>query len=470
MSTLEPSPEEQRRILEHVAALVADHAAGIARLPVGARADRAAVRKMIGAVDVETATDADVVIDRVVMLLTEGMVHTGHPRYFGLFNPAPSFMGIVADLIVAAFNPQLAAWSHAPGPVETEAGTIEYLARRCGLVSPVGGSFTSGGAEANASALHLALTRAIPDMATAGLAAAGVQPTLYASSESHLAWLKIAHVSGIGRDAVRLVPTDARLRMDPDALRLLISEDTAAGRRPVLVVGTAGTTSAGVIDPLDELATIAADHGCLFHVDAAWAGALVLSDRLRPHLAGIERADSVTIDPHKWMSVPMGAGAFITVHPGLLAETYRVETHYMPDRVEETVDPYTHSVQWSRRFAGLKVFLTLATVGREGYAAQVEHDTRLGDRLREGLAATGWSVRNDTPLPVVCFADPGRLRDDEHHRRIADGVVGSGDAWLSTTVIGGEPCLRACICSHRTTDADVDALVGLLAAARTGGA
>jgi len=468
MSILEPSPEEQRRILEHVAGFIVDHAAGIARLPVAVRADRDAIRRQLDAVGVETATDAGVVIDRVVALLTDGMVHTGHPRYFGLFNPAPSFMGIVAELIVAAFNPQLAAWSHAPAAVEMEAWTIDYLAGRCGLDGPVGGSFTSGGAEANASALHLALTRAIPDMATAGLAAAGVRPTLYASSESHLAWLKIAHVSGVGRDAVRLVPTDARMRMDPDALRRLMAEDTAAGHRPVLIVGTAGTTSAGVVDPLTELAGIAADYGCLFHVDAAWAGAAVLSDRLRPHLAGIERADSVTIDPHKWMSVPMGAGAFITAHPGLLAESYRVETSYMPDRVEATVDPYTHSIQWSRRFAGLKVFLTLATVGREGYSAQLEHDTRLGDRLREGLVATGWSVRNHTPLPVVCFADPYRLGDDEHHRRIAADVVESAAAWLSTTVIGGEPCLRACICSHRTTDGDVDALVIRLAAARTG--
>ncbi len=242
---------------------------------------------------------------------------------------------------------------------------------------PRRGSFTSGGAEANASALHLALSRAIPDMATAGLAAPGVRPTLYASSESHLAWLKIAHVSGVGRDAVRLVPTDARLRMDPDALRRLMAEDTAAGHRPVLIVGTAGTSSAGVVDPLTELAGIAADYGCLFHVDAAWAGAAVLSDRLRPH------------------------------------------------------------------------------------------DTRLGPAPR-GLLATGWSVRNHTPLPVVCFADPYRLGDDEHHRRIAADVVESAAAWLSTTIIGGEPCLRACICSHRTTDGDVDALVTRLAAARTG--
>src|ERR671910_2490083 len=168
-----------------------------------------------------------------------------------ILEPSPEEQRRILEY-VAGFIPQLAAWSHVPAAVEMEAWTIDYLAGRCGLDGPVGGSFTSGGAEANASALHLALTRAIPDMATAGLAAPGVRPTLYASSESHLAWLKIAHVSGVGRDAVRLVPTDARMRMDPDALRRLMAEDTAAGHRPVLIVGTAGTTSAGVVDPADR--------------------------------------------------------------------------------------------------------------------------------------------------------------------------------------------------------------------------
>src|SRR5690606_20302208 len=176
----------------------------------------------------------------------------------------------------------------------------------------------------------------------------------------------------------------------------------------------------------------------------------------------------VTIDPHKWLSMPMGTGAFLTRHAGLLAETYAVETSYMPERVGAAADPYTHSVQWSRRFAGLELFLTLATVGREGYAAQLERDVRLGDRLRAGLAASGWAVVNETPLPVVCFADRARPGDAEHHRRIAAEVVDGGGAWISTTAVAGQPCLRACVTSHRTTERDVDALVDMVAAARAG--
>lgn len=468
MSLLEPPPDEQRRILDHVADLVIRHGAAIGDRPVTGGADRRTILDRLSGFDPEAPADPAEVVDRLVALLGDGMVHTGHPRYFGLFNPAPSFMGIVGELVAAAFNPQLAAWSHAPAAVEIESWTLAYLARRCGLGEDAGGSFTSGGAEANATALHLALTRAVPGLATVGLGGAGVRPTLYASAESHLAWLKIAHVSGLGREAVRLVPVDGRLRMDPAELRRLLARDVRDGHLPVLVVATAGTTSAGVVDPLADLAEIAAGSGCLLHVDAAWAGAAVLSDRLRPHLAGIERADSVTIDPHKWLSMPMGTGAFVTRHAGLLAETYAVETSYMPERVGAAADPYTHSVQWSRRFAGLKLFLTLATVGREGYAAQLERDVRLGDRLRAGLAASGWAVVNETPLPVVCFADRARPGDAEHHRRIAAEVVDGGGAWISTTAVAGQPCLRACVTSHRTTERDVDALVDMVAAARAG--
>ncbi len=314
--------------------------------------------------------------------------------------------------------------------------------------------------------MHLALTRALPQAGEIGLARTGVEPTVYASAESHLAWLKIAQVTGIGRRSVRLVPVDRELRMDLAALRELIDEDRAAGRLPVLVVGTAGTTSAGAVDPLEELSSIATTAGASFHVDAAWAGAVALSDSLRGHLAGIERADSVTLDPHKWLSVPMGAGIFLTRHPELLARTYGVATHYMPDPVDTAPDPYTHSVQWSRRFAGLKLFATLATVGRSGYAAQLEHDVALGDRLRTGLASDEWRIVSSTPLPVVCFADPARPDDLAHHEALAARVVAGGEVWISSTVVAGEPCLRACITSHRTTADDVDALVRLLRAAR----
>jgi glutamate/tyrosine decarboxylase-like PLP-dependent enzyme len=181
-------------------------------------------------------------------------------------------------------------------------------------------------------------------------------------------------------------------------------------------------------------------------------------------LEGIERADSVTVDAHKWLSAPMGAGVFLTRHSRDLTSTFRVAAGYMPSA--ESTDPYLTSAQWSRRFIGLKVFMSLAAAGRAGYAAQIERDCRLGDLLRERLRDGGWQVVNETPLPVVCFVPPGAAPDAAELARIAAAVEGSGEAWISVAGLDGRPALRACIISHRTTEADVDALLDSLERAR----
>jgi glutamate/tyrosine decarboxylase-like PLP-dependent enzyme len=417
-------------------------------------------------VDADQPWSADEVIDWCVGLLSEATVHTTSPMYFGLFNPTPSFMGIIGDLLTATYNPQLAAWSHAPAAAEVEAWLIRYLGQRIGLGDNAAGSFTSGGAEANATALHLALTRSFPAFGEDGLRAVEADPVVYASAECHHAWLKIAHVCGVGRNAVRFVPVDEDLKMSVASLRELLKRDRRDGRQPVLVIATAGTTSAGSIDPMREVAEAAREYEAFFHVDAAWAGAAVLSDGLRRHLAGIEQADSVTVDAHKWLSVPMGAGMFITRHRDFLLDTYRVSTAYMPTVVDTTIDPYTSSNQWSRRFIGLKLFATLMAAGRQGYAEQLEHDVRMADQLRQGLTADGWQVLNRTPFPLVCFGDPSRPGDAVYHQRVVDRVVASGQGWISTTELAGRPAIRACITSHRTTANHTDALVQLLHDAR----
>lgn len=470
MTWLEPPIDEQQLILGKVSELVVSHAARVKTLPVAPSITAGDVRSRLEQVDPDEPWSPGESIEWCVDLLTEATVHTTSPMYFGLFNPTPTFMGIVGDLLTAAFNPQLAAWSHAPAAAEIETWLIRYLGERIGFDSDQAGSFTSGGAEANATALHLALTRAFPSYGEEGLRAVDADPVIYASVESHHAWLKIAHVCGIGRNAIRFVPADEDLRMSVSALRELLDTDRREGRRPVLVAATAGTTSAGVIDPLAEVAEAARDEGAFFHVDAAWAGAAVLSDRLRTHLDGIEQADSVTIDAHKWLSVPMGAGMLISPHRDLLLETYRVSTAYMPTPVDATVDPYTSSNQWSRRFIGLKLFLTLMTAGRSRYSEQLEHDTSIADRLRHALTADGWQILNRTPFPVVCFGDPSRTGQADHHQRIVDHIVDSGQAWISTTNLAGRPAIRACITSHRTTAGDVDALVQLLHNARSASA
>ncbi|WP_242884242.1 pyridoxal phosphate-dependent decarboxylase family protein [Actinomadura litoris] len=465
-----PPPDAALELWRHVTELLEDERERVPDRSVTPPVDVPALRAAVAGYDFGAPVRAETAVDEVAALLRTGTVHTTHPGYFGLFNPTPTHLGVVGDALTAAFNPQLAAWSHAPAAAEIEAHLLRFLGGRLGYpAASVAGSFTSGGAEANLTAVLLALTRTWPEYGTEGLRALPGRPVLYASAESHLAWLKIAHGTGIGRDAVRLVPTGPSLKLDPAALAAQIEADRAAGDLPFLVVATAGTTGAGVIDPLPELADLCADLGLRFHVDAAYGGAAALSDRLRPALAGIERADSITVDAHKWLSVPMGAGALLTTDAEGLAETFRVTTSYMPPDVHGTVDPYTTSQQWSRRFTGLKLFLSLAVAGRDGYAEQIDHDADLADALRAGLSDAGWELVNDTPLPVVCFADPANPAW-EHHADLARTVVEGGSAWISPVKLAGRAALRACVISHRTTPAHIDALVQTVNAARGQGA
>ncbi|MGW0484077.1 pyridoxal phosphate-dependent decarboxylase family protein [Nonomuraea sp. NPDC003214] len=460
------------RLLAETAALVAGHTGEVVHGPVApASVDTERIRDWLAGFDFAEAKPADAVLGSVMSALRKWTVHTTHPRYFGLFNPSPTWWGMAGDLIVAGVNPQLAAYSHAPAATEMERHVLRLLANGLGLPSDTDGSFTVGGAEANLTAVIVALTRRFPEYGSAGLLGLPGRPVFYASAESHLAWLKIAHMTGLGRDAVRLVPVDAALRIDLDRLREAYAADVAGGRIPFMIVGTAGTTGAGVLDPLGPLADLAAEWGLHFHVDAAWGGAAALSDRLRPLLAGIERADSVTVDAHKWLSAPMGAGVFLTRHPAALAASFQCSTGYMPAEVDGTHDPYTTSVQWSRRFIGLKVFLHLAVAGLPAVAEQLERDVRLGDLLARRLAERGWQRINQTPLPLVCVVDPeadaaGEERSGRWHAEVAGHVVRGGQAWVSPVRLDGRSAIRLCVTSYRTTASDLDRVVAALDAAR----
>jgi len=425
--------------------------------------DMPSIREHLKNYDFSQPLDTETVLDDVVDLLESGMVHTQHPRYYGLFNPSPTFPSILADTITAALNPQLAVWSHAPVAVEIERHVVRTLGSWIGWQEDATyGHFTSGGAEANYTATLLALTRAEPRFANEGAVVFAGRPTLYASQESHLAWFKIAHQTGIGRDAVQLVPTDGAGRMDATALRAAVERDRAAGCAPVLVAATAGTTNAGMIDPLMQTHQIARDNGLWYHVDAAWGGAICASPKLGEIMAGIETADSVTVDAHKWLAVPMGAGVILCRDGDLLGRTFGIETSYMPEGVAG-LDPYANSAQWSRRFMGLKLFLSLAVLGRQGYAAMIERSVELAEILRDLLERDGWSVVNDPSLAVVCFVEE---RSGLDPAAVAKHVVERGEAWISVARFEGRPVLRACITSHRSSEADLKRLVQALNAAR----
>jgi glutamate/tyrosine decarboxylase-like PLP-dependent enzyme len=469
---LDVGTEAGARLLAEAVGLVVRHAEAVPDGPVApAEPGTDRIRDWLAGHDFAGPRPAGELLAEVTAALRRWGVHATHPRYLGLFVPTPTWWGVAGELVAAGVNPQLAAYGHAPAAVEIERHVLRFLASRLGLPPGADGTFTTGGAEANLTAVVVALTRRFPGYPDTGLTALPGQPVLYASADSHLAWLKIAHITGLGRRAVRLVPVDAAGRLDVARLRALHDEDVAAGRLPFLLVGTAGTTSGGAVDPLPELAGFAAARGLHFHVDAAWAGAVALSDRLRPLLAGVERADSVTVDAHKWLSAPMGAGVFLTPHAAALAGSFRVSTAYMPPDSEAAPDPYLNGVQWSRRFAGLKVFLALAAAGRDAFAAQLERDTELGVLLARRLAADGWRRVNDTPLPVVCVADPGAEargaeRSGAWHAAVVAHVVRGGRAWLSSVRLDGRPAIRLCVTSHRTRADDIETAVAALGAAR----
>jgi aromatic-L-amino-acid decarboxylase len=403
----------------------------------------------------------DEVVADVEQMLRTWQVHVTHPRYFGLFNPSVTLASIVADTLAAMYNPQLASWRTSPVANEIERHTLAWLAAKFGLPANAAATFTSGGAEANLSAVIVALTRAFPEYGESGLRSLPATPTVYLTGEAHHSFNKIAHMTGLGREALRTVATDRDLRMDLEDLARRVTGDRREGFAPFMVIATVGTTAAGAIDPLPGLASFCRQENLWLHVDAAWGGAAAISPVLRHHLAGIEAADSITCDAHKWFSVPMGAGMFFCRHADSVAAAFHAETSYMPGKTMPgkttggATDPYTTSVQWSRRFIGLKLFLALAQNGETGYINMIEHQARMGNVLREALQRAGWRIVNTTPLPLVCFTrdglDTAKFLADLHARQIA---------WMSEVRLGnGAPVLRACVTSFRTTAADIDSVV-----------
>ncbi len=391
------------------------------------------------------------VVADVEKMLRTWQVQVTHPRYFGLFNPSVTLASVVADTLVAMYNSQLANWRTSPAGNEIERHTLQWLAAKFGLPAEAIATFTSGGTEANLSAVVVALTRAFPEYGEHGLRHLDAVPSIYLTEETHHSFSKIAHMTGLGRRSLRAIPTDCCLKMNVAELKKQVAHDRNHGFAPFMVVGTGGTTAAGVIDPLPELGKFCREQGLWFHADAAWGGSAILSPKLKPYLAGIETADSITCDAHKWLSVSMGCGMFFCRHPDTVAEAFRADVSYMPGKKTGPVfDPYTTSAQWSRRFIGLKLFLALAQHGEAGYIQMIEHQTRMGDVLREALKESGWSIVNRTPLPLVCFTragvESGNFLAALHQRQIA---------WMSEARPGGIPVIRACITSFRTTEADI---------------
>jgi aromatic-L-amino-acid decarboxylase len=429
--------------------------AGIRRRAVAEPATAAEIRQRLARYDMSRPMPLVETLRDVADLLRRWTLHATHPRYLGLFVPNVHEAGIWADALSALYNPQLGAWWHAPAANEIERHTLRLLADVLGY--PAGAAhFTTGGSEANLTALLGAIAAAFPHAPQRGVAEA-TQGGVYLSTQAHHSLHKAVGMAGLGRRAIREIPVNARHEMDPCALHEALERDRAAGRRPIMIAATVGTTIAGAIDDLVTIGGLARAHGAWFHVDAAWGGAAAFSARLRPLFRGIADADSVTWDAHKWLSVPMGAGMLFCRRPEALRRVFEVATDYVPEQSPEGEDLYLGTAQWSRRFTGLRVFVTLVTLGCAGVAARIERQLGVADHLRRRLLNGGWTVMNHSPLPLVCFAHPSlgtRAAVDAVARRVA----GRGRAWISAATLPQGPVLRACVTNDDTTPADAEFL------------
>ncbi len=469
---LELDRQTRVNLWQDLAETIEDYCTGVHETRVAPDTTPEEIRTRLRRFDFSQPLDPQKALSFVAEGLWRYQLHTPHPRYFGLFNPAPTTMGIVGDAIAAAFNPQVATWNHSPFAVELEQHLIRSLGVEFGYQpDEVGGTFTGGGTEANHTAVLTALERSFPEFAKRGTRELTRQPRIYVSNQSHHSFIRAARVSGLGSNAVRLVEVDDELRMNVVALIERIERDRTAGDAPFAVVANAGTTNAGVIDPISEIAEVATQKELWLHVDAAWGGAGALVPELKDLFEGIERSDSITFDAHKWLSVPMGAGMYLTRHPEILRRTFGITAEYMPANAAQldAVDPYAQSLQWSRRFIGLKLFLSLVAAGWEGYRQVIRHQVAMGELLRQELKSTGWKVLNQTKLPLVCFVagDNPAGQKEEFLETVAREVVSSGKAWISVTRLGKDrPVLRACITNFRTGPEDIRTLVQVIGEAR----
>jgi len=457
VAALFPAPQDRGRIDAWLTEELERALARIQAGPVAPTVDMDAFRAELQGYDFDKPRPLEELLRWSVERIEHGIVQMANPRYFGLFNPGAAFPAQCAERVANLFNPQLASSASSPVPVELERHVIRAVARRAGLADGTG-HFATGGSEANYTSLLCALTAAHPEFAGIGARAFPGAPKFYTSRDCHIAWLKIAHQTGVGRSALRLVDTDGHGRMDPRALRQAIAEDRSKGAVPIMVVATAGTTGAGMIDPLHACADIAQTERLWYHVDAAWGGAVLASESMRGLLSGIERADSITIDAHKWFAMTMGCAMFITSHGHLLSEAFHASTSFMPSSVSG-VDPYLNSVQWSRRFLGLRLFCALGAAGWTGLGAHVERAVTVVERIKERLVAHGWSVANDSPLAVLDVIPPAELGDV---RALVRRVVASGRAWVAPTAFEGRDVVRICASNGQTALQDIDALVAAL--------
>jgi glutamate/tyrosine decarboxylase-like PLP-dependent enzyme len=404
----------------------------------------------------EVGEDPAKLLDEICSEMVAKGFHVPSANYFGLMNPTPTYMSVLGEGLVAALNPQLATLARSQLASKIEHETLRWIGERVGWPGEFSGTFTSGGNEANFSGMALALAARFPNSIEEGVAAIGGSPVAYASVESHHSLDKSAGLLGIGRKALRRVPVNANAQLDPQALEPAILQDQAAGKKPFCVVATAGTTNSGTVDDIAAISEICRRYDLWLHVDGAYGAAAIMSDQHRGLVHGIELADSITIDPHKWLAVPFAAGIVLTCHPALLERAFSVASPYMPKAAGATLpDNSRISTQWTRRMNSLKLWMTLRAHGRRGYEELIDRQLKLAQSFVLWIRASDTFELATVPtLPIVTFRLKSVPADrlTEAHVRIVDEVTRDGQRWISETVVNGRSVMRMMIISYLTEE------------------
>lgn len=474
--------EEIRQVGYRVVDMIAEHLTRLPDGPVFGPVPPELIDDFLTAPPPAEGQEPGAILDEFAARVAPYPFGNGHPRFFGYVNSPPAPIGIFAEALAAALNPSCAGGNHAAIYVEHQ--VLNWFKAIVGFPAGGGGLLVSGGSIAILTALATARhVKAGFDVRAAGLAGAASRLLVYTTEEGHSAIRKAVEALGIGGEQLRLVPIDSRRRMDPAALDRLIAEDRAAGARPIAVVASAGSASTGTIDPLAAIAAVCRRHDLWFHVDGAYGAPAILTGRYREELAPLALADSVALDPHKWLYVPVEAGLVLVRDAAAMRAAFSLVPAYIPVGGAPSGAaglPWFSEFgpQQTRGFRALKVWMALKAHGLAGYAALIERDIALAGRLAAGVeAAPDLELLIPPSLSIVCFryAPPGSRADGERidalNRAILEEVQLGGRAFLSGTVIAGRFALRACVVNPRATATDIDATIALVReiGARRGG-
>ena len=419
----------------------------------------------------QRGVDAGELLEAVTDQLFAHSLFNAHPRFFGYVTAPPAPIGILGELIAAAVNPNVGAWILSPAATEIESQTVRWIAELIGYPVNCGGLLVSGGNMANFIGLLAArAAKADWDVREEGVnGGPGRRLRIYASTETHTWIQKAADLAGLGNSSIRWIPTDTSLRTEVGMLRRQIDMDVTAGDVPFLAVGTAGSVSSGAVDPLSEIAAVCKEHNMWFHVDGAYGGFAAAVPEAPDDLRALKEADSVAVDPHKWLYAPLEAGCALVRHPENLraAFAYRPPYYHFEESATNYVD---YGPQNSRGFRALKVWLALRQAGAEGYRSMISDDIGLSRTLAAAIGRHPELQLATQNLSITTFryvpADlKNRLGDDliENYldllnQQLVDRIQREGEAFVSNAIIQGRYMLRACIVNFHTDIPDIEAL------------